>query len=96
MPAAARTFYLPAGRAAPKITPMKLVRPVLSVAVFVPGFAVLGMFAAVDSFFPAWGGALIGGAIGVFFGLAFGGMLPRSVADFFFGPEQQEATDTEP
>jgi hypothetical protein len=73
-----------------------VLRLILSLAVFVPCFAVLGMFAAVDSFFPAWGGALIGGGVGVFFGLAFGGMLPRSVADFFFGPEQQETIDTLP
>jgi hypothetical protein len=40
--------------------------------------------------------ARFGGPFGAFSGLAFGGMLPRPVADFFFGPEQQEVTDTEP
>jgi hypothetical protein len=35
-----------------------------------------------------WGGALIGGALGTFFGLALGGALPRSVANYFFGPEE--------
>jgi hypothetical protein len=36
---------------------MKLVRPILSVAVFVPGLALLGMFAAYDERFSLWGGA---------------------------------------
>jgi hypothetical protein len=67
---------------------MKPARLILSLAVCVPGFALLGMFAAADSYFPAWGGALIGGTVGLFFGLAFGGALPRSVADWCFGPEE--------
>jgi hypothetical protein len=67
---------------------MKLVRLILSLAVFVPGFAWLGIAAAWDSYFSVWGGEAIGGAIGVFFGLAFGGMLPRMVADWCFGPEE--------
>jgi hypothetical protein len=33
----------------------------------------------------AWGGAVIGTLLGVFFGLALGGALPRSVADDCFG-----------
>jgi hypothetical protein len=69
---------------------MKWRRLTLSLAVFVPGFALLGMFAAWDSFFTVWGGALMGGVVGVFFGLAFGGVLARSVAGFFFGPEQPD------
>lgn len=45
----------------------------LSLAACVRGFALLGA---------------IGGSLGVlFFGLAFGGALPRRVADYFFGPE---------
>jgi hypothetical protein len=36
----------------------------------------------------AWGGAVIGGSLGLFFGLAFGGALPRGVADYFFDPEE--------
>jgi hypothetical protein len=31
-----------------------------------------------------------GGVVGVFFELAFGGVLPRHVADWCFGPEQSE------
>jgi hypothetical protein len=41
-----------------------------------------------DSRFLAWGGAAIGGLLGLFFGLAFGGALPRSVADYCFEPEE--------
>jgi hydrogenase/urease accessory protein HupE len=44
--------------------------------------------AAADTYFPSWGGALIGGSLGLFFGLAFGGALPRGVADYVFGPEE--------
>jgi hypothetical protein len=33
-------------------------------------------------------GALIGAALGTFIGLAFGGALPRGVADYCFGPEE--------
>ncbi len=69
---------------------MKWLHLTLSLAVFAPGFALLGMFAAWDSFFTVWGGAAIGGALGVFFGLAFGGVLSRRVADWCFGPEQPD------
>jgi hypothetical protein len=65
---------------------MKPPRPALGLTVCLPGFAFLGACAAVDTYFPVWGGALIG-SVGVFFGLAFGGALPRSVADWCFGPE---------
>jgi hypothetical protein len=43
--------------------------------------------AAADSRFSAWGGVGVGGLLGTFFGLAFGGALPRSVADYCFGSE---------
>jgi hypothetical protein len=66
---------------------MKALSLSLSLALFVPALALLGVFAAADTYFPAWGGALIGGSLGVFFGFAFGGMMPRAVADFCFGPE---------
>ncbi len=69
---------------------MKWLRLTLSLAVFLPGFALLGTFAAWDSFFTVWGGALIGGVVGVFFGLTFGGLLPRRVADWCFGLEQPD------
>jgi hypothetical protein len=69
---------------------MRPVRLILSLAVCVLGFALLGAIAAADTYFPAWGGALIGGSLGTFFGLAFGGALPRTVADYCFGPERPD------
>ena len=67
---------------------MKVLRPTLSLAVCVPGCALLGAFAAADTYFPCWDGALIGAALGAFFGMAFSGALPRVVADYCFGPEE--------
>jgi len=55
----------------------------------VPWLTLLGVCGAADRRFSAWGGALIGAALGVFFGLSFGGALPRSVADYCFGPEEE-------
>jgi len=76
--------------AAGKYNPvMKALRLTLSLAVFVPGCALLGAMAAADTYFPAWGGALIGAALGVFFDLAFGGALPQAVADYLFGPPEE-------
>ena len=66
---------------------MRTVRLILCLAALVPGCAFLGACAAIDTYFPARGGALIGGSLGVYFGLAFGGALPRSVADYCFGRE---------
>ena len=43
--------------------------------------------AAADSRFSAWGGAVIGSILGLFFELAFSGALPRGLADYCFGPE---------
>jgi hypothetical protein len=43
---------------------------------------------AADSRFSSWGGAAVGGLLGTFFGLSFGGALPRGVADYVFGPEE--------
>jgi hypothetical protein len=68
---------------------MKALRLTLSLAVCVPGCALLGMMAAADSRFSAWGGAVIGALLGAFFGVTFGGALPRGVADYFFGPEEE-------
>ena len=67
---------------------MKALRLRLGLAVCVPGCALLGAMAAADSRFSAWGGAVVGGLLGVFFGLAFGGTLPRGMADYVFGPEE--------
>jgi hypothetical protein len=67
---------------------MKVLRVTLSLAVCVPGCALFGVMAAADSRFSAWGGAVIGTLLGVFFGLAFGGALPRGMADYVFGPEK--------
>jgi hypothetical protein len=47
----------------------------------------LGVCGAAARRFSAWGGAVVGGLLGTFFGLTFGGALPRSMADYFFGPE---------
>ena len=68
---------------------MKALRLTLSLAVCVPGCALLGAMAAADSRFSPWGGAVVGGLLGLFFGLAFGGALPRAVADYCFGPEEE-------
>jgi hypothetical protein len=70
---------------------MRTARLILCLAALVPGCAFLGACAAIGTYFPAWGGALIGGSLGLFFGLAFGGALPRSVADYLFGPEETDA-----
>jgi len=66
---------------------IKALRRTLSLAACVPGCALLGAMAAADNRFSSWGGALIGGSLGMFFGLAFGGALPRSVADYCFEPK---------
>jgi hypothetical protein len=70
---------------------MIALRLTLCLAALVPGRAFLGAFAAIDTYFLVWGGALIGSGIGLFFGLAFGGALPRSAADWCFEPP--EVTD---
>ena len=67
---------------------MKALRLTLSLAVCFLGCALLGAMAAADSRFSAWGGAVVGTLLGAFFGLAFGGALPRGVADYVFGPEE--------
>jgi hypothetical protein len=69
----------------------RVLRLTPSLIVCVPGFALLGVMAAADSRFSAWGGAAIGATLGLFFGLAFGGALPRAVADYCFGPEEETA-----
>jgi hydrogenase/urease accessory protein HupE len=67
----------------------------LNLAFSVPWLTLLGACGAADSRFSAWGGAAVGGLLGLFFGLAFGGALPRSVADYCFGPEEKAAVKEE-
>jgi hypothetical protein len=45
------------------------------------------MMAAADGRFSSWGGAVIGALLGLFFGLASGGALPRAVADYCVEPK---------
>jgi hypothetical protein len=52
---------------------MRWVKLFLSLAVFVPGCALLGAFATLDSGAELWKGLLVGSLLGVFFGLVFGG-----------------------
>ena len=71
---------------------MRTVRLILCLAALVPACAFLGACAAIDTYFPARGGALIGGSLGVYCGLAFGGALPRAVADYCF-ESKDESTE---
>jgi hypothetical protein len=65
---------------------MRWVKLSLCLALFVPGFALLGAFSTLDSHFPVWWGLTIGAAIAVILGVAFGGAKGRWL-DYFFGPE---------
>jgi hypothetical protein len=67
---------------------MKRLRLILALALFVPGFALLGAFSTLDSRFPAWWGLAVGGLLGVVFGLVFGGARGQWV-DFLLGPEER-------
>ncbi len=71
---------------------MKRLKLILSLAVFTPGWALLGAFSTLDSGFPVWWGLTVGGVIGVFFGLVFGGHRGRWL-DYIFGPEDPAAKD---
>ena len=66
---------------------MRTVRLILCLAALVPGCAFLGACAAINTYFPMWGGALICSGVGLFLGLAFGGVLPRAVANYCFEPK---------
>ena len=48
---------------------MKLI---LALAVFTPGFAMLGAFSTLDSKLPLWWGLTIGALVGLMFGMVFG------------------------
>jgi hypothetical protein len=71
---------------------MKTPRLVLSMAVMVPAWAVLGGFARLDSPGPGGvvGGMVVGSLVGVVFGLVFGGNPKWRVWDYVFGPEERE------
>jgi len=62
---------------------------ILSLAFFVPACALLGGFSTLDSGMPTWCGLTVGSAIGVFFGLAFGGVRGRWL-DYIYGPEHPD------
>lgn len=53
---------------------MRYVRVGLSLVLFIPVFAFFGFSAANDSGGRLWLGTVVGGLIGVFFGLVFGGV----------------------
>jgi len=57
-----------------------------NLAFSVSWLTLLGADGAAGCRFSAWGGAVVGTLLGAFFGLDFGGALPRSVSDWCFGP----------
>jgi hypothetical protein len=63
--------------------------PTLNLTFSVPWLAHLGVCGAAGRRCYAWGGAHIGILLGLSFGLALGGALPRGVADYFFGPKDE-------
>jgi hypothetical protein len=61
----------------------------LLLALFVPGFALLGAFAAYDNGERTpWLGLMAGAAVGVLFECVFGGDRRWRIWDYLFGPEQ--------
>jgi hypothetical protein len=54
----------------------------------VPVCAVLVAFSTLDTGMPLWWGLILGSAIGVFFGLVFGGNPRWRFWDHIFGPEE--------
>jgi hypothetical protein len=65
-------------------------------ALFVPGFALLGALAAYDNGerMP-WLGLAAGAVVGVLFGCVFGGDRKWRLWDYLFGPEQPGADQDE-
>jgi len=59
---------------------------------FIAGWALLGMLSTLDSGFPSWWGLTVGGLIGGFFGLVFGGVRGRWL-DYVLGPEGKSRPD---
>jgi hypothetical protein len=72
---------------------MKHIRLILSLAIMVPAFAMLGAFATLDSGGKLLFGLTVGTGIGVFFGLLFGGVKGQWL-DFIYGPEQDNQDDS--
>jgi hypothetical protein len=75
---------------------MRYFRLALSLALFTPAFAFFGFAAAHDSGGRLWIGTIVGGLVGVFFGLVFGGAKGRWL-DVFYppAPKQQSESDEE-
>jgi hypothetical protein len=68
----------------------KTLRLMLSLAFFVPAFAMLGAFAGLDASEPApWLSPAAGGSVGLVFGLILGGFRSRSI-DLMFGPPHED------
>ena len=53
-------------------TSRRTMKLILALAVFTPGFAMLGAFSTLDSRLPLWWGLTIGALVGLLFGMAFG------------------------
>ena len=71
-------------------------RLALLLALFVPGFALLGALAASDNGERTpWLGLAAGAAVGVLLGCVFGGDRRWGIWDYLFGPEQAGADQDE-
>ena len=71
-------------------------RLALLLALVVPGFALLGAFAAYgNGERTPWLGLAAGAAVGVLFGCVFGGDRRWRIWDYLFGPEQPGADQGE-
>jgi len=75
---------------------MPKLRMILSLAIMIPAWALLGAYARLDAVGPGGvlGGMVVGGAVGVFFGLVFGGAKGRWV-DGIFGPKDRRESEHE-
>jgi hypothetical protein len=74
----------------------KALRLALLLALFVPGFALLGALAAYgNGERTPWLGLGAGAAVGVLFGCVFGRNRKWRVWDYLFGPEQAGADQDE-
>jgi hypothetical protein len=65
---------------------MKLI---LALAVFAPGFAMLGAFSTLDSRLPLWWGLTIGALVGFLFGMVFGHYRAQWL-NYLFGQRERE------